>query len=51
MSQETQRTVEQIDGIEQKSVHLYFADPPEELSVVPPNVLLSQKAGFLFLRS
>ncbi|KAG1683574.1 DCC-interacting protein 13-alpha [Nymphon striatum] len=47
----TQATVKQIEGLEQCSESLYYAETPDSFPVVFPNTTLIQKAGYLFLRS
>ncbi|XP_042905832.1 DCC-interacting protein 13-alpha isoform X1 [Parasteatoda tepidariorum] len=51
MGLETQKTVELIDTIEQQSKHLYYAEPPSDMPYIPPNTGLSQKNGYLFLKT
>lgn len=51
LNQETQKTVELIDTIEQQSQHLYYAEPPVDMPYIPPNTGLSQKNGYLFLKT
>ncbi|XP_054722833.1 DCC-interacting protein 13-alpha-like [Uloborus diversus] len=51
LGQETQKTVELIDTIEQQSQHLYYAEPPVDMPYIPPNMGLSQKSGYLFLKT
>ncbi|XP_052678245.1 DCC-interacting protein 13-alpha-like isoform X6 [Crassostrea angulata] len=48
---ETKKTVELIDSLEQQSAHLYHAEPMVDMPYIPPNTTLTQKAGYLFLRS
>lgn len=51
LNQETQKTVELIDTIEKQSQHLYYAEPPVDMPYIPPNTGLSQKNGYLFLKT
>ncbi|XP_035221443.1 DCC-interacting protein 13-alpha-like isoform X2 [Stegodyphus dumicola] len=51
LGQETQKTVELIDTIEQQSQHLYYAEPPVDMPYIPPNTGLSQKSGYLFQKT
>lgn len=48
---ETKKTVELIDTLEQQSAHLYHAEPMVDMPYIPPNTTLTQKAGYLFVRS
>lgn len=50
LAQDTQRTVELMDSIEQQSSHLYHAEPPIDMPFIPPNTSLVQKAGYLVMR-
>jgi hypothetical protein len=50
LAQETQKTVELMDSIEQQSSHLYHAEPPVDMPFIPPNTNLVQKAGYLMMR-
>lgn len=51
LGQETQQTVDLIDSIEQQSQHLYYAEPLGDMPFIPPNTGLTQKSGYLFLKS
>lgn len=51
MKTETKKTVELIDTLEQQSAHLYHAEPMVDMPYIPPNTNLTQKAGYLFVRS
>lgn len=51
LGQETQQTVDLIDSIEQQSQHLYYAEPLSDMPFIPPNTGLTQKSGYLFLKS
>uniref|UniRef100_K1R604 DCC-interacting protein 13-alpha n=1 Tax=Magallana gigas TaxID=29159 RepID=K1R604_MAGGI len=48
---ETKKTVELIDSLEQQSAHLYHAEPMVDMPYIPPNTTLTQKAGYLYVRS
>ncbi|KAL3853218.1 hypothetical protein ACJMK2_016775 [Sinanodonta woodiana] len=50
LKEETKKTVELIDSLEQQSAHMYYADPPIDMPYIPPNINLSQKAGYLYIR-
>lgn len=50
LQQETKKTVDLIDNLEQQSAHLYHAEPPVEMPYIPPNTTLSQKSGYLYVR-
>lgn len=51
LGQETQKTVELIDSLEQQSQHLYYAEPPLDMPYIPPNMGLSQKSAYLFIKT
>lgn len=51
LQQETKKTVDLIDTLEQQSVQYYHAEPNPEMPYIPPNTQLSQKGGYLFVRS
>ncbi|XP_056000626.1 DCC-interacting protein 13-alpha-like isoform X9 [Ostrea edulis] len=48
---ETKKTVEHIDTLEKQSAHMYHAEPMVDMPYIPPNTSLTQKAGYLYLRS
>ncbi|XP_060079212.1 DCC-interacting protein 13-alpha-like isoform X2 [Ylistrum balloti] len=51
LQQETKKTVDLIDNLEQQSAHLYHGQPPLDMPYIPPNTTLTQKAGYLYIRS
>lgn len=51
LNQETQKTAELIDTLENQSSHLYHPEPLIEMPYIPPNTALFSKAGYLFMRS
>ena len=50
LTQETLKTVDQVEVIEKQTAHMYHAELPKDMPYVPPNTSLTQKAGYLFLR-
>lgn len=50
LGQDTQKTIELIDTLENQSHHLYQPEPMVEMPYIPPNVNLVSKAGYLFMR-
>lgn len=50
LQQDTKKTVDLIDTLEQQSVQRYHAEPNPEMPYIPPNTQLSQKGGYLFIR-
>ncbi|XP_076106261.1 DCC-interacting protein 13-alpha-like isoform X4 [Mytilus galloprovincialis] len=51
LQQDTKKTVDLIDTLEQQSVQHYHAEPNPEMPYIPPNTQLAQKGGYLFIRS
>lgn len=51
LTQETLKTVDQMEVIDKQTAHMYHAELPKDMPYVPPNTSLTQKAGYLFLRS
>lgn len=51
LQQETKKTVDLIDNLEQQSAHLYHGQPPIDMPYIPPNTSLTQKAGYLYIRN
>ncbi|CAC5407777.1 APPL1 [Mytilus coruscus] len=51
LQQDTKKTVDLIDTLEQQSVQQYHAEPNPEMPYIPPNTQLAQKGGYLFIRS
>lgn len=47
----SQTMAQQIETIEQASIHRYYAEPLPDMPRVSPNCTLSQKAGYLFIRT
>ena len=50
MTEETNRTVELMDAIEQNSLHLYPVEPTPDTPFRAPSDNLTQKGGYLYLR-
>ncbi|XP_064604582.1 DCC-interacting protein 13-alpha-like isoform X3 [Liolophura sinensis] len=51
MNEDTQKAVELMDSVEHQSLHLYHAEPMQDMPFIPPNTNLVQKSGYLYLRS
>lgn len=51
LKEASQTMRQQIETIEQNSIHRYYAEPLPDMPHVSPNCNLSQKAGYLFLRT
>ncbi|KAI0228271.1 hypothetical protein LSAT2_021257 [Lamellibrachia satsuma] len=51
LTQETLKTVEQMEVSEKQTAHKYHAEPPRDMPYIPPNTSLTQNAGYLSLRS
>ncbi|XP_021370338.1 DCC-interacting protein 13-alpha-like isoform X1 [Mizuhopecten yessoensis] len=51
LQMETKKTVDLIDNLEQQSAHQYHGQPPVDMPYIPPNTSLTQKAGYLYIRS
>ncbi|XP_074646175.1 DCC-interacting protein 13-alpha-like isoform X3 [Tubulanus polymorphus] len=51
MNQEIERSVEFMNTLEHQCNHLYYAEPVGDMPYIPPNLNLTQKAGYLFMRS
>lgn len=50
MNEDTQKAVELMDSVEHQSLHLYHAEPMQDMPFIPPNTGLVQKSGYLYLR-
>lgn len=51
LKEAAQMMTQHIEAIEEDSVHRYYAEPLPDMPRLSPNHALSQKAGYLFLRT
>lgn len=51
LKEASQKMAQQIETIEEASIHRYYAEPLPDMPRVSPNCTLAQKAGYLFIRT
>lgn len=51
LNAETQSTLELMETVEKQSQHLYHGEPTENMPYIPANTTMTQKSGYLFIRT